>query len=87
MVASRPPEVIAHRSPPANLQALHRLFEQATRILEASGYFHPKSRPAMLMKLRRTLLDLNLTSHDVRVLGGVLSQVSWKLDQTCPSKS
>ena len=35
----------------------------------------------MLMKLRRMLLDLNLTCNDVRVLGGVLSQVEWKLDQ------
>jgi hypothetical protein len=39
------------------------------------------------LKLRRTLLDLNLTCNDVRVLGGVLSQVGWKLDAVNNSKS
>jgi tRNA C32,U32 (ribose-2'-O)-methylase TrmJ len=68
-----------HRSEPANQQALDHIFEHAVRILDASGYFHPKSRAAMLVKLRRTLLDLNLTCNDVRVLGGVLSQVAWKV--------
>ncbi len=80
VVPVRAPEVTVHRSEPANQQALHHIFEHAVRILDASGYFHPKSRAAMLIKLRRTLLDLNLTCNDVRVLGGVLSQVAWKLD-------
>jgi tRNA/rRNA methyltransferase len=73
------PKVVVHKSDPANQQALDGIFEHATQILDASGYFHPKSREAMLLKLRRTLLDLNLTNNDVRVLGGVLSQVSWKV--------
>jgi len=30
---------------------------------------------------------LNLTCNDVRVLGGVLSQVGWKLDQTGKAQS
>ena len=77
-----PPEVAVHRSEPASQQALDHIFEHAVSVLDASGYFHPKSRAAMLLKLRRTLLDLNLTCNDVRVLGGVLSQVGWKLDQT-----
>ncbi len=80
VVPVRTPAVTAHRSEPANQQALHHIFENAVRILDACGYFHPKSRAAMLMKLRRTLLDLNLTCNDVRVLGGVLSQVAWRLN-------
>jgi tRNA/rRNA methyltransferase len=80
LVTVREPEVTVHRSEPASQQALDRIFEHAVRVLEASGYFHPKSRAAMLMKLRRTLLDLNLTCNDVRILGGVLSQVDWKLE-------
>lgn len=79
VVAPRAPDVTVHRSAPANQQALDHILEHAVQILEASGYFQPKSRPAMLMKLRRFLLDLNLTCNDVRVLGGVLSQVAWKL--------
>jgi len=82
IIESRQLEVAVHRSEPANQQALDHIFEHAVRVLDASGYFHPKSREAMLMKLRRTLLDLNLTCNDVRVLGGVLSQVGWKVDPT-----
>jgi TrmH family RNA methyltransferase len=68
-----------HPSDPANLQILDRLFERAERILDAVGYLKPKSRNATLIKLRRLLLDLNLTNHDARVLGGVLAQIEWKL--------
>ena len=75
-------EIIAHRSEPANQQMIEHTFANIVRVLDGSGYFHPGSRPAMLLKLRRTLLDLNLTCNDVRVLGGVLSQVGWKLDET-----
>ena len=82
MVSVAPPSVVVHRSDAANQQALDHIFDHATQLLEASGYFHPKSRAAMLLKLRRTLLDLHLTCNDVRVLGGVLAQVGWKLDQT-----
>jgi tRNA C32,U32 (ribose-2'-O)-methylase TrmJ len=40
----------------------------------------------MLIKLRRLLLDLELSSHDARVLGGVLAQVEWKLGQMANSE-
>jgi tRNA/rRNA methyltransferase len=86
IITVRQPDVTVHRSEPASQQALDHIFEHAVSVLDASGYFHPKSRAAMLLKLRRTLLDLNLTCNDVRVLGGVLSQVGWKLDQTSKSK-
>lgn len=81
IISVQSPSVAVHRSDPANQQALDSIFEHATKVLEASGYFHPKSRAAMLLKLRRTLLGLNLTCNDVRVLGGVLSQVGWKIDK------
>jgi hypothetical protein len=35
----------------------------------------------MLIKLRRLLLDLELSNHDARILGGVVAQVEWKLGQ------
>jgi len=79
IVAVAPADVVAHRSERANQQMIDHTFSNIVRVLDASGYFHPNSRAAMLRKLRRTLLDLNLTCNDVRVLGGVLSQVGWKL--------
>jgi tRNA/rRNA methyltransferase len=65
---------------PAAQQALEHVLARAAHVLDVSGYLKPKSRAAMLLKLRRVLLDLNLTSSDARILGGVLSQVEWKLE-------
>ncbi len=87
VVAARPPRVTVHRSGPADLEALERLFERAAHVLDACGYLKPKSRAAMLIKLRRLLLDLELSSHDARVLGGVLAQVEWKLGQIVNGES
>ena len=79
VISSRPPDVTARRSQPANQQALEHIFERAVRLLDVSGYLQPKSRAATLIKLRRLLLGLNLTCNDVRILGGVIAQVEWKL--------
>jgi tRNA/rRNA methyltransferase len=81
LLLAHPPGEAPHRPEPADLQALHHLFERAAHVLEVSGYFQPKSRAAMLRKLRRLLVDLDLTSSDARILGGVLAQVEWKLGQ------
>jgi TrmH family RNA methyltransferase len=69
-----------HLSEPANLQSLLHVFERAERVLDRVGFLKPKSRAATLVKLRRLLLDLGLTNHDVKILGGVLAQIEWKLN-------
>ena len=81
VVSPRPPRVAVHPSAPASMQSLEHLFDRAVHVLEVSGYLKPKSRNAMLIKLRRLLLDLELTNYDARVLGGLLAQVEWKLQQ------
>jgi TrmH family RNA methyltransferase len=81
VVAASPPRLTVHRSEPADVRSLENLFLRATRVLDASGYLKPKSRVAMLIKLRRLLFDLGLTNNDARILGGVLAQVEWKLKQ------
>jgi len=80
-VPPRPPRLTIHRSDPANLQSLDHLFERATRVLDQVGYLKPKSRNATLIKLRRLLLDLELTNYDARILGGILAQIEWALDK------
>ena len=84
LVASQPLQVVVHPSAPASQQSLDHIFEHAVQLLDASGYFQPKSRAAMLRKLRHFLFDLNLTCNDVRVLGGALAQFAWKLGRTGP---
>jgi tRNA C32,U32 (ribose-2'-O)-methylase TrmJ len=69
-----------HLSEPANVQSLEHLFERAVRVLDQTGYLKPKARQAMLIKLRQVLLDLALTNNDVRILGGILAQIEWKLE-------
>jgi tRNA/rRNA methyltransferase len=80
IVSVRPPRDTTYRSDPANLQTLTHVLERAAHVLDVSGYLQPKSRAATLLKLRRVLLDLNLSCTDARILGGVLSQVEWKLE-------
>ena len=82
IVSVPPPRLAAHRSEPANQQTLLSVFERLAHLLDLTGYLHLQSRTAMLRKLRRLLLDLKLTSSDARILGGVLAQVEWKLEQT-----
>lgn len=68
-----------HSSQPANIQSLDHILDRAARLLEQSGYFMPKGKQAQILKLRRLLLDLGLSNYDVRVLGGVLAQLEWKM--------
>jgi tRNA/rRNA methyltransferase len=79
-VSARSPTLKVHPSGPATAGSLARVFDRAARVLDRAGYFKPRSRDAELVKLRRFLFDLGLTSHEVRVLGGMLAQTEWKLD-------
>jgi TrmH family RNA methyltransferase len=74
-----PPGATVHLSDPANVESLLHVFDRAERVLTDVGYLKPKSRAATLVKLRRLLLDLGLSNNDVKLLGGVLAQIEWKL--------
>jgi len=80
VVSRRRPAARVHLSEPADVHSLEHLFERAVRVLDHSGYLKPKARHATLIKLRRALLDLALTNNDVRILGGILAQIEWKLE-------
>lgn len=67
-----------HVSEPASIQSIEHVFERAVRVLDASGYLKTPSRSAQLLKLRRCLVERGLTSHDAKILGGVLAQIEWK---------
>jgi len=76
------PHLIPHRSLPASVISLEHLLARASHVLDLAGYFEPKSRAAMLLKLRRFLLSLELTNEQARILGGVLAQIEWKMAHT-----
>jgi len=79
LVPTRPPRLTVHLSDPASAQSLDHLFDRAARVLDQVGYLKPKSRGATLLKLRRLILDLELTNYDARALGGILAQIEWKI--------
>jgi tRNA/rRNA methyltransferase len=78
-VPSSPLRLTVHPSDPASAQSLGHLFERAARVLDQVGYLKSKSRHATLIKLRRVMLDQELTKHDARILGGILAQIEWKI--------
>ncbi|HVA00593.1 MAG TPA: TrmJ/YjtD family RNA methyltransferase [Terriglobia bacterium] len=71
--------VRARASSPADLQSMEHVLARASTVLDQAGYFTPKGRSAQLLKLRRLILGLGLSSHDVRVLGGILAQIEWRM--------
>jgi TrmH family RNA methyltransferase len=79
MVSARAPSARIHRSDPATAQNLAHLFDRAARVLDTVGYLQPKGREATLLKLRELLLEQGLTNYDVRILGGILAQIEWKI--------
>ena len=79
LASTQAPATRVHRSDPATLQSLTHLFDRAARVLDDVGYLQPKSRQATLLKLRQFLVELGLTNHDARILGGILAQIEWKL--------
>ncbi len=78
-ISHRAARVTARKSDPANVQALDHVFARAAHVLDQVGYLKPKSRAATLRRLRRLLFDLELTSYDARIIGGVLAQIEWGL--------
>ena len=78
LMPTRPLRPAVHPSDPAGAQSLEHLFERAAGVLDQVGYLKPKSRRATLLKLRRVILDLELTNHNARILGGILAQIEWK---------
>lgn len=68
-----------HSSSPANVQSLDHVLDRAATVLDLAGYFKPKGKHAQVLKMRRLILDLGLSTHDVRILGAILAQIEWKM--------
>lgn len=79
-ISTQPVAAKTHHSEAANFQSIHHVFDRAAKVLDHVGYLQPKSRAATLIKLRRLMLDLGLTNNDVKILGGILAQIEWKLE-------
>ncbi|HUY14292.1 MAG TPA: TrmJ/YjtD family RNA methyltransferase [Terriglobia bacterium] len=74
------PGARVYQSSPASVQSLDHILLRGAAVLDRAGYLEPKTRQAAVLKLRRLLLRMDLTNYDAKVLGGVLAQVEWKLE-------
>jgi tRNA/rRNA methyltransferase len=79
-ISSQPLSAKSHHSDTANFQSIDHVFARAAAVLDHVGYLKPKSRAATLIKLRRLLMDLDLTNNEVKILGGILAQIQWKFE-------
>jgi tRNA/rRNA methyltransferase len=50
-------------------------------VLEMTGYVHDRVESSTVMKTRRLVRRLGLSSHDAEVWMGMLRQIQWKLGQ------
>ena len=65
------------RDRPATKEELIGLFEHLERELEASGFFNPAHRKAVVAQNLRTLLTrLNATDQEVRTLRGIVATLA-----------
>lgn len=77
---AKPLEPRAHLSPPAEMESICGIFDRTAGVLDRVGFLKPSSRAATLVKLRRVLLDMKLSRNDVRMVGAVLAQIGWGLE-------
>ena len=61
------------------MQSLDHVLDRAATVLDLAGYFKPKGKHAQVLKMRRLILDLGLSTHDVRILGAILAKIEWKM--------
>ncbi|MGH9469471.1 MAG: RNA methyltransferase [Terriglobia bacterium] len=74
-------------SPPATIQSLEHVFGRAVRVLDGAGYLKPNSREAVIVRLRRMFMERGFSSHDAKILGGILAQIEWKMGKTATSSA
>lgn len=73
-----------HRSPNlASLEILERYYQQLETVLLKIGYLYPHTATSRMEKFRRLFNRAYLTTAEVAMLRGILSQVEWALSRSC----
>lgn len=69
---------------PAAIADIEQFRGELEEALRAAGYFSSGHRAADTEKLRRLLLRLQISGHDLDALRGMIAQIRWKLDTDNP---
>lgn len=67
---------------PATMAEIEQFRGELEEALRAAGYFSRGHRAGDTEKLRRLLLRLHLSGHDLDALRGMIAQIKWKLEQS-----
>lgn len=66
-------------TPTASLDALEGYYQQLEALLLQIGYLYPHTAPSRMEKFRRLFNRAELSTAEVTMLRGILSQVEWSL--------
>jgi len=66
-------------APPASFEDLEGYYQQLEAVLLKIGYLYPHTTTSRMEKFRRLFNRSQLSSEEVRMLRGILSQVIWAL--------
>jgi len=69
---------------PATMAEIEQFRGELEEALRAAGYFSSGHHAADTEKLRRLLLRLHVSRHDLDALRGMIAQMKWKLDADHP---
>jgi tRNA/rRNA methyltransferase len=67
---------------PATMAEIEQFRGELEEALRAAGYFSRGHRAGDTEKLRRLLLRLQISGHDLDALRGMIAQIKWKLDRS-----
>jgi len=67
---------------PATMAEIEQFRGELEEALRAAGYFSRGHRAGDTEKLRRLLLRLHVSGHDLDALRGMIAQIKWKLDRS-----
>lgn len=76
---SNTPRQETNATPAASLDALEGYYQQLEGLLLKIGYLYPHTAPSRMEKFRRLFNRAELSTAEVTMLRGILSQVEWAL--------
>lgn len=71
------PEVTLNDNPLASLDLLEGYYQHLASVLLKIGYLYPHTEQSRMEKFRRLYHRANLTTEEVAMLRGILSQIEW----------
>jgi len=73
------PLMLPDLEPPASLDALEGYYQQLEALLLKIGYLYPHTAASRMEKFRRLFNRTQLSDAEIRMLRGILTQVTWAL--------